>query len=136
MRLYLDANVFIFAALGDNADSRTQKAQAVLSRIIERKDTGFTSVLTIDEVVWVILKRKKDRDLAIDQGLRLLKLPIIRLPCSEPVSFKGLQLMRKYSQLSPRDAIHAATCIEIEGAAFVSDDKDFEGLEEIKHLKL
>lgn len=135
MSVYLDANVFVFACLGSEDDPRTVKAKSILLNIIDGKETGFTSLLTIDEVVWVILKQKKDRKLAIEQGLRILQLPIRFVPLITAISLKSLHLMQKYP-ISPRDALHAASCIEVKAESLVSDDSDFDSILEVEAVKL
>ena len=130
--LYLDANIFIFAALGRSDDPRCEKAKKFLLDIIDCKKTGCTSTLTVDEVVWTIIKQKKDRALAIAQGLRLHQLPVRMIAASEKIMIRSLHLMQKYPQLSPRDAIHAASCIESGAKSLVSDDSDFKEIKEVQ----
>lgn len=136
MSVYLDANVFVFACLGSDDDPRTVKAKNLLLNIVDGKETGFTSLLTIDEVVWVIVRQKRDRKLAIEQGLRILHLPIKFVPLITAVSLKSLRLMQKYPNLSPRDALHAASCVEVKADSLVSDDSDFESITEVDAVKL
>lgn len=135
MSVYLDTNVFIFASLGDEGDIRTQKARELLQRIIEGKETGHTSLLAIDEFVWTVIKQKKDRKTAIEQGLRLHTLPIHFIPLITSISLRALHLMQRY-QISPRDALHASSCMEVKATGLVTDDSDFDQIKEVKRLKL
>ncbi|MBW2969776.1 type II toxin-antitoxin system VapC family toxin [Candidatus Woesearchaeota archaeon] len=136
MSVYLDANVFVFACLGSDDDPRTVKAKDLLLRVADGKETGFTSLLTIDEVVWVIVRQKKDRKLAVEQGFRILQLPIKFVPLITAISLKSLRLMQKYSNLSPRDALHAASCLEVKADSLVSDDADFDSIAEVDGVRL
>jgi predicted nucleic acid-binding protein len=136
MSIYLDANVFIFASLGDESDVRTIKARKVLLSISEGKKIGYTSLLTVDEVIWAVLRQKKDRKLAIELGSRIFQMPIRFIPLLTAISLKSIQLMQKYSHLSPRDALHASSCIEVNAASLVSDDSDFDNMTEIEREKL
>lgn len=136
MTLYIDANVFIFASLFDESDSRTKKAQEILLSSLSGTQC-FTSALTIDEVVWIWMKQKKNRDEAIKQGLRIHALRNIRILNITPeISLRSLQLMQKYPQLKPRDALHAATCMSIGISAIASDDSDFDAIKELERIQL
>ncbi len=136
MTTYIDANVFIYAAIGDEADPKTHYAKEILKKIVAGKEIAYTSILTVDEIVWVFLKRTKDRNFAITQGIRLHQLPITLLPMSISVSLSSLQFMKKYAHLGPRDALHLATSVEQGIHHFVSDDSDFDNITEIKKIKL
>ncbi len=52
--LYLDANVFVYAAT--NTSELGEKASALLERIQSWEETAKTSVLTFDEVFWAVKK--------------------------------------------------------------------------------
>ena len=125
MTIYLDANVFIFASLGSEIDPRTHASRRFLNLVVKGDEDGFTSVLTVDEVVWAILRQKKDRTLALMQGVRLHNLPIKFIGVSEVLSLKSLRLMELYPSLKPRDALHGASCLAMGIKTIVSDDPDF-----------
>lgn len=136
MSIYIDANIFIFAALGITDDPRTARSQEILKSVIDGKEVAFTSLLTVDEVVWVILKQKKDRQLAVEQGLRMHQLPVRLIPLTGAISMRALQLMKKYPHLSPRDSLHVSSCIEVRASNLVSDDSDFDAIAEIDLMGL
>ena len=69
--LYLDANVFIYAAI--NTQEIGEKARTLLQKIQQGDQQGATSALTFDEVFWSIKKRKPE--LASRNILCPLKLP-------------------------------------------------------------
>ncbi len=70
-----------------------------------------SSTLTWDEVTWVTLKVLGEID-AVEQGRKFLAFPNLTLiSITEEVITKAQHLMEKYG-LKPRDAIHAAACIE------------------------
>ncbi|MEK6960880.1 MAG: type II toxin-antitoxin system VapC family toxin [Nanoarchaeota archaeon] len=133
MSIYIDSNIFIFAALGAADDPRTARSKDILESVIEGKEVAFTSLLTVDEVVWVIIKQKKDRQLAVGQGLRMHQLPIRLIPLTETISMRALHLMKKYPHLSPRDSLHVSSCIDVRASNLVSDDSDFKDIKEIAH---
>ncbi|MBI4919654.1 type II toxin-antitoxin system VapC family toxin, partial [archaeon] len=55
--IYLDANFFVFALL-DNT-GKGVNARNIQKQIFSGKEQAVTSVLTLDEVMWVLLKNKK-----------------------------------------------------------------------------
>ena len=135
MAAYLDSNVFILAALSD--DTKAAKAKDLIKKIIMGQLAGSTSSLTIDEVVWVIWKETKDRSLAIDEGLRILQfdnLKIIEIDSS--IMKSSLNFMKSYKTLKPRDAIHLSAALSVNASAIISDDSDFNDIEEIKRKSL
>ena len=137
MAVYLDANVFLFAAIGKEDDSRTVRAQALLHTIVQGKEQAITSVLTVDEFVLAWMKLKKDRAEAVTQGIRLHGLPNLSIIDVTPsISLHSLLLMQAYPTLKPRDALHAASCIAARTNKIISDDSDFDAIHELKRSKL
>ena len=135
MSTYIDTNVFFFSGVGDESDPRTQKAKEIILRMSEGKEVFYTSLITVDELIWAIMKHKKERHLAIKQGLLLHQLPIKFVPLITSVSLRALNLMQRYP-ISPRDALHAASCIEVKATALITDDSDFDEIKEIKRIEL
>ena len=135
MIIYLDSNVFILAALSDNA--KATNAKELIKKIIVGGFTGITSSLTIDEVVWSIWKETKDRELAIEEGLRILQFDNLKIAGIDSNIMKAsLHFMQNYRSLKPRDAIHLAAALDAGASVIVSDDSDFDGIKEIKRKSL
>ena len=135
MIVYLDSNVFILAALSDNA--KATNAKELIKKIIVGGFTGITSSLTIDEVVWSIWKETKDRELAIEEGLRILQFDNLKIAGIDSNIMKAsLHFMQNYRSLKPRDAIHLAAALDAGASVIVSDDSDFDGIKEIKRKSL
>lgn len=127
--LYLDANVFIFAAL--STKEYGDKAEAVLNRVQLGEETAVTSALTFDEVFWEV-KRNRGLDMAINTAeamLNFLNLEIVA--ADKETALAAVALIRKYS-LAPRDALHAATAIECGVDYLVTSDTDFDKIKELK----
>ncbi len=134
-RVYLDANVFIYAAL--DAGSKGEKAREILGGIVKGNEVGFICSLAVDEVVWKIWKETKDRKQSIAQGLRILALPNIRCaPVTKEDMAMALGLMEENDSLKPRDAIHFSVCIRNNLRTIVSDDADFDELKGLKRIGL
>ena len=129
--IYLDANIFIYAAI--NNGSVGEKCRKILFEIYQNKSTGYTSVLTWDEVVYSIWK-KEGKIKAFEQGKNFLKLPnILFISATSAIISKSQELMENYG-LKPRDAIHVATALSNNITQIASDDSDFNKVKEIKRV--
>ncbi|MEA1925172.1 MAG: PIN domain-containing protein [Candidatus Altiarchaeota archaeon] len=130
---YLDANVFIYAALYDG--KKAEHAREILREMVEG-DVAITSTLTIDEVVWIVWK-ESNREKAIKESVRILELPNLKvLSVDAKDAYSALNLMNKYQKLKPRDAIHLAVSLRAGVFRIISDDSDFDDVDEIEREKL
>ncbi|MEK6841468.1 MAG: PIN domain-containing protein, partial [Nanoarchaeota archaeon] len=77
MMFYIDANIFILAALYQ--DKKAIKAREIIKKTIEGQIIAATSSLTIDEVVWKVWKETKNRKLAIEQGSKILQFDNLKI---------------------------------------------------------
>ena len=135
MAVYLDSNVFILAALSGN--KKAEKAKELIKNMILGELIAVTSSLTIDEVVWKIWKETKDRELGIEEGLRILQFDNLRIiEIDGNIMKASLKFMKQYKALKPRDAIHLAAALRANASAIVSDDSDFDNIKEIKRKSL
>jgi predicted nucleic acid-binding protein len=126
--LYLDAVVFIYAAL--NRQRLGKRARALLQRVSDGKEEAASCTLAFDEVMWVVGKHRSRED-AITAAAAFLALPNLKLlAVNQDSLFSALTLMRRYS-LDPRDAIHASTAIINRCSAIVSADTHFDDVVEI-----
>ena len=131
--LYLDANVFIFAAL--NTEEYGAKAVSLLREIQSGKEQAITSALTFDEIFWAI-KKNRGIEKAIESGEAFLNFPNLELILADrEVISSALQIIREY-HLAPRDAIHAATAIAEKANCIVSADADFDKVKRLKRRPL
>ena len=130
--LYLDANVFIYAAI--NTEEIGEKARTLLQKIQQGEQQAGTSVLTFDEVFWSIKKRKPE--LAIETSYALLNFPNIEIvPADRKLALSALKIINEYN-LAPRDALHAATAIASKADCIVSTDPHFDKIKELKRQPL
>ncbi|MBI2172853.1 MAG: type II toxin-antitoxin system VapC family toxin [Candidatus Aenigmarchaeota archaeon] len=131
--LYIDANVFLSAALYDDEEARLTRE--FLTDIAGGKRAAYTSVLTWDEIVWVV-KKMLDSARAKQEGKKFMEFPNLVLLPAEPLIIDNAQnLMEKYN-LKPRDAIHAATAISRGIREIISDDPDFDSVKELKRIPI
>ena len=128
---YLDANVFIYAAL--NVEKQGEGARALLQRVQDGKDECCSSALTFDEIVYVVGKHRNLElgRIAGEAFLELQGLDII--PVDEKLLHDTARLIRIYN-LKPRDAIHASSALLRGVQVMVSTDSDFDKVKELKRV--
>ena len=130
--LYLDSNVFVYAAI--NTKDLGENARELLQKIQQGEMQAETSALTFDEVFWAV--KKFDLDAAFEACYALLNFPNLDIvPVDRELVVFALQLIKEH-HLAPRDAIHAATAIAGKADALVSTDAHFDKIEELKRRLL
>jgi predicted nucleic acid-binding protein len=131
--LYLDANIFVFAAL--NTQKEGSKAVALLRKIQQGEEQAITSALTLDEVYWEV-KKNRGMDKALETAEAMLNFPNLEIISADrEVISSALQIIRQY-HLAPRDAIHASTAIAEKVDTIVSTDADFDKVKELRRKPL
>ena len=126
--LYLDANVFIFAAL--NAEEYGSKAVILLKKIQQGEVQAITSALTFDETFWEV-KKNRGMEKALEAAEAMLNFPNLEIiSVDKEVISSALQIIRKYD-LAPRDAINAATALMKKVEILVSTDSHFDKVKEL-----
>ena len=132
---YLDANVFIYLALSEGSESKAIAAKNIIEKVVEGSFVSATSSLTWDELVWVV-KKFEGKEVAKEEGRKFISLPKLKiLSVGESTLYAAQDLVAAYG-LKPRDAIHAACCIENGIEEIISDDSDFDGIDGLKRTKL
>jgi predicted nucleic acid-binding protein len=133
---YIDSNVFIYPVLYQTeTQQKAKKAKEILLKIESGEISAYTSTLTWDEVVWVV-SRVIGRNDGIAQGRKLLGFPNLNfINADENVLTHAQTLLDKY-KLSPRDSIHVASALAKNIKAIISDDADFDQVQQIKRTPL
>ena len=95
----------------------------------------MTCALTLDEIMWVMIKNKKEKALreTIEDIYAVPNLSIKEVPSSTPLD--ALTLMEQFD-LKPRDAFHVAVMKSNGITEVVSDDPDFDRVKGIKRIRL
>jgi len=126
--IYADSNVFIYAIL--YRDEKAERARKLVKAIRLGKMDIATSYLTFDEVFWIV-KRELGVDEALKAGKAFLQMPNLRfVDVDARITKKAYELIDTY-RLAPRDAIHAASALEV-GKEIISNDKDFDRIKELR----
>ncbi len=131
---YIDANVFVYYLLHQESDKKRIAAADLLSKVVDGSLQAATSVLTWDEIMWVLRKRI-GKDAAVIEVAKFLEFPNLRFLDVKESTISISQYVVKEYGIDPRDAIHIACCIENSIGEIISDDSDFDGVREVKRLK-
>ena len=130
---YIDSNIFIFPVIYDN--EQASKAGNIQSRIENNEIIGYTSVLTWEEVVYVIFKTLGKADsISIDK--KFINYPNLRFINTDlNIIIKAKEIVENYN-LKPRDSIYIATALSRDIHNIISDDSDFDSVDIIYRIKL
>ena len=132
--IYLDANVFLYALLYDpSAIPDAEQSRKILTQVSEGNLPAATSVLSWDEIVYVVRKLSGQKA-AMEAGERFLVFPHLRiLDIDHSTLRKARELATQYG-MKPRDAIHAACAIRSGIREFLTDDRDFDRVRELRRI--
>ncbi len=125
---YIDANIFIQGILRED-----NKYQDIILKIANKKFVGVTSVLSWDEIVFVV-RKFLGNDIAKREGGKFFRLPnFIFADVKREIVIRAQKLVEEYD-LKPRDAIHAATAIHLNIKEIISEDADFDHVNGLKRI--
>jgi len=126
---YFDSNIFILPALYEGR--RSEKAKDWLKKMVDGEIEASTSVLALDEIVWII-SREAGRQKALTEGERILELPHLKLlDVKTEDAVRMINYQKRYEDLRPRDAVHLSVALRNGIHTIVSDDDDFKDVEEV-----
>jgi predicted nucleic acid-binding protein len=130
-RLFLDANVFLYAV---GADSPHRAAcRSVLQAVGEGKLDGITSSEVLQEILHVRSRRVNvtDATRAVRAAAELVAevLPVTKLDVLE-----ACRLLESHSGLGARAALHAAVMKSAQVHVLVSLDRDFDAIADLKRI--
>ena len=132
MTVFLDVNLFIYAAGGEHPF----KAPSV--RLIDQVANGSVEAVADAEVVQELVYRYWRRG-ALDQGLRLCDQVLRVVPTMLPIEKADLVLMRKLLEthriIEPRDAMHAAVMLNHGITHLYSYDRHFDAIPGLTRLE-
>jgi hypothetical protein len=126
-KIYVDSNVFLFPVLYE--DKKAAAAKKILEDIVGERLSAVTSVLTWDEFCYV-LQRTLGKEVANEEGQKFLRFPHLEfVACNLALLSKAHRIMDR-ADIRPRDAIHAATAIQMGAYTIASDDADFDHIDD------
>jgi uncharacterized protein len=131
MRVFLDTNIFLYAAGG--AHPERGLCASVLRRVAQGTLQATVNTEVIQEILYVLARRGRRED-----GLILARYVADLFPDLLPITREDVlgacDLLQRYPRLSVRDAIHAATVLRNGLSAIVSVDSDFDQISEIRRI--
>jgi predicted nucleic acid-binding protein len=128
--LYIDSNVFIFAAT--DKDKKGKNCRRIIEMINEKKIVCAASYLVIDEVIWILKKHVGKKD-SIKITKVMLSLPIRWIELDKSIVLKMIDILEK-TNLDPRDATHLASMIHLGLSSIISEDTDFDKIDKIERI--
>lgn len=131
MRAFLDTNVFIYAAGADSPQK--QACVGLLRRVASGALDATTSVEVIQELHHVYRRRGR-----LSEGVALGRDVARLVPGLLPITREDVQrsgdLLLALPQLSPRDALHAATALNNGIAVIISTHADLDPIDGLTRL--
>ncbi|HME54385.1 MAG TPA: type II toxin-antitoxin system VapC family toxin [Candidatus Lokiarchaeia archaeon] len=122
--VYIDTYVFLNYILYDpQLIPQALVARQFLEQVKDRQVNACTSLLTWDELVWVVRKELTLED-ARQQGLEFLDFPWLQFLNVTKDIVKKAQDLIEASSLKPRDAIHIASALIHGASEFITFDAD------------
>ena len=131
MRVFLDTNVFLYAA--GQAHPRREACVKVLRRVAEGTLEATANSEVIQEILYVLVRRGRG-----ETGVTLARHVAALFPDLLPVTGEDMRracdLVERYPTLSVRDAVHAATMLGNGLQQVISVDEDFDQIREIRRV--
>ncbi len=137
MEKRIGIDTYIFIELFSGEENRTKRAEPVLKQIIEGYATGIISSAALTELYYH-LNRYHGKEKTEYWIIYLQNLPnteIISLDTDTAILAGRLRTKyykKKFKEISYLDCMHIATAIKSSCTSFITGDKDFSGIEEIK----
>ena len=132
--IYLDSNVFIYASGLNQTGSKLALQSIGILRAMANGDLeAATSALTWDEVFWNT-KKRFGKEVAIKESMKFLGLANLKILKVSEATVRSAQEVTERYGIDPRDALHAATCIENNITDIISDDPDFDKVSLLKRI--
>ena len=131
MRVFLDTNVFLYAA-GRPHPERDACART-LQKVAEGSLEATINTEVVQEVLYVLTRRGR-RAQALVLARHMTALFPDLLPVTGQDMLVALRLLEAHTQLSARDAVHVATMLRNELQTIISVDSHFDVIPEIRRL--
>jgi len=131
-RIFLDANVFLYAVGADSPHRAS--CRALLQAVGQGKLDAVTSSEVLQEILHVRARRVDVAD-AANAARAAADLVSDVLPVTRDDVLEACRLLEAHSTLSARDAIHAAVMKNSQVVVLVSVDRDFDVVADLKRIE-
>lgn len=130
---FLDANIILRYLTGD-IPSEALKCHRLFKDVSEGKETLFTNILVIAEVLWVLSSGYKFARAKVIEGIqKIINTPNIHIEDKE-IIFRALDIFETHN-IDFIDACNAAVMRHKGINSIYSYDRHFDRIKEIKRLK-
>ncbi|CAN5553693.1 type II toxin-antitoxin system VapC family toxin [soil metagenome] len=131
MTAFIDTSVIMYAAGAEHPD------RAACRRVLERVADGSIDAVTSTEVVQEILHRfaRGRRDVGQRMARSVLDLFDELIPINRQSIAGAVSLYADHPQLSARDALHVATCVDSAIDEIVSVDSGFDAVDQVRRIE-
>ncbi len=130
---YIDSNIFIFPVIYDN--EKAIKSTEILNKVENKEIIAYTSVLTWNEVTYVVNKIMGNAD-SVSTGKKFINYPNLRFINADINIIIKAQEIRENYNIKPRDAIHISSALSKNIHNIISDDSDFDLVNLINRIRL
>ncbi|MEW5996478.1 MAG: type II toxin-antitoxin system VapC family toxin [Candidatus Micrarchaeota archaeon] len=125
--MFIDSNIFMNAISLQAREGA--RCRDFMKKIAKGEQNSTTSVLVLDEVIWLILKNSSTEN-AIATWERIISTPNLKiLPIDQAVARLVPAFLKQ--GLDPRDAVHAATMKAHGIETILSYDRHFDSIKGI-----
>lgn len=131
MRVFLDTNVFLYAA--GRTHPEREPCVALLRKLADGSLDATSNTEVVQEILYVLTRRGRRQD-ALSLAHSVLSLIPDLLPVTRADMSDACDLLRKYPRLPVRDAVHASTMLRNGVRTVVSVDADFDQIKEVQRL--
>ncbi len=125
MRLFLDANIFLRAILGD-VPEKAQDCLTLLEAIDDRQHDASTSVLVFNEVLWVLEGLTVPKNELAPRMLAIAQSRVNILPSADHDSLEEAMELYAKEGVDFQDALNAITARDGGTTVIVSYDRHFD----------
>ena len=128
---FLDANILMYAA--GAAPPLREPCREALTRAVDQEVSLVTDAEVLQEILYryFSIGRSEIARAVYDSAIRLCDEV---LPIDAGHTSRALELLLEHGELSPRDAIHAATMEDHGLDRLLSTDRDFDALDQVGRI--
>ena len=131
MRVFLDTNIFLYAAGQEHEHQAT--CRDLLRRCADGELDATTNVEVIQEILYVLSRRGRRHEGLLLAGHILTLFPEMLPVVREDLAYAS-KLLEGNQNLSTRDAVHAATMKRNNISVIITTDRHFDSVPGIKRL--
>jgi len=131
VRIFLDTNIFLYA-VGQAHPLRAPCAD-ILRRVAAGTLQATTNAGVVQEILYVLVRRNRRND-ARKLASSVASLFPDLLPVTQGDLLAACDLLGRYSRLSVRDSVHAATMLGNGMHRIASVDPDFDQVKELQRV--